>query len=349
MKREGAFSVKIDDTKLKEMFEVDEKLIIFGMNTISRMQLAEEIDPKKTNPALPHNCIKMYNVGTSDLFVSGIFIQFAKMLKQSVFKKHLNKKQIIHLMFECMKHLIACERTYNELVDKINAAIDNFDQSAYLKSTVVTNLPFIEGLEETVKIFFISQAGHFYRDTIALIKEFFSDKMSNKQKREIGDKKLNKLIDWSSSKFGDIDKFTEYLHQEHNNWVKKFVVMRNKLEHPDSNEFVEILNFRMLPTQEVSPPSIKLHHKDFTCENNENLVLLLHSYIQNLYIFYENVLLFCIKKNIGVEDFSQFYEIYRIQDDKIDIECPIRYVLEFDSAMFFTQVKKNQEKNKAGK
>jgi len=63
------------------------------------------------------------------------------------------------------------------------------------------------------------------------------------------------------------------------------------------------------------------------------------AYIENLFVLYEGIILFCIEKNIKREKIGELYKIFRIPEDKIDIEMPIFYTLEIDANEFFKRIK----------
>ncbi len=338
MKRDDGFSVEIGNAK--HLSNMEETQYFFCKEGIFQLQMADNIDPERINPDLKHNVIQISSYSTSNIFVSRIFIQFDKMLKTNFLDARLNQNKIKYLMFECLKRLLYCQSSYNELVKQINFKIENFNQEEYLKSSVIKNQPFLEDLDEKVRSLIICQAGHFYRDTINIFKEFFSNRLSNNKKREIGDKRLDNLITWCIHQFGEEDKLTEFLKSHHNEWIKKFVTIRNKLEHPSVNEFIEILNFRILPSGDIHVPCWKLVHKDYPHEESSDLLYDIKAYIENLFRFYENLILFCIEKNIMHDGIANLCKIFRIPDNEIDNDLPILFTLEIDPTEFQKRVQK---------
>jgi hypothetical protein len=103
--------------------------------------------------------------------------------------------------------------------------------------------------------------------------------------------------------------------------TKRFVDLRNGLEHRNEKDFTLIEDFQLTPNG-IAPPSWRRNGLAVAGPVFEEMQFFNQFVIE----FCENVFFFGLLENIA-PNFQIRFQVEQIADDKVDPECPIRYRL----------------------
>jgi hypothetical protein len=97
-----------DGTPIREMLALKEGLLLVTDKCIYEVRLADQIDPTRTNPNLPHNVRrKLFNHGMASEFVCKILLQAKVLFQQNILS--IDSARALELSLEALKELIAMD------------------------------------------------------------------------------------------------------------------------------------------------------------------------------------------------------------------------------------------------
>jgi hypothetical protein len=172
----GMFSLSNpdDDTPIKEMFSLDSGLLFITEKCTYQVKLADQIDPKRTNPALPHNVqSKLFDHGTNSELLCNTLI-LAKVMFRKECQPQLNIERAMQLAFAALSEAVSM----NDEALVFKAA----EQRAMEKAQLASNegrsvaIPTVGNVRAQCKTF-LQKADHF---AVAL-----SDQDAGRDRREL--------------------------------------------------------------------------------------------------------------------------------------------------------------------
>jgi hypothetical protein len=106
----GSFELKNPDdgAPIKEMFPLDDALLFITEKCTYRMQVADQIDPERKNPALPHNITqKLFDHGVNSEILCKTLLLAKVMLRKEMLK--VDNACAIRLAFDALSELVAMD------------------------------------------------------------------------------------------------------------------------------------------------------------------------------------------------------------------------------------------------
>lgn len=246
--RDGAGSFEIDNPEdgspIREMISLKRCLLLVTDKCVYEVQLADQIDPKRLNPNLPHNVNrKLLDLGVNSASVSRVLLQSVALFKKEHLK--LDVDAAISLAVSALEEIASLESIMRDFTASENAAIERFNLAKKQQRSIA--LPTLDHLEARCKSF-AQRAHHFGRNLLHLVKLFYPA-VSN----------WDDVKSLASSKYGKEDQFTKFVAT----MVPGMHVMsslRNNLDHQLSG--VVVRNFSLEIDGTVAPPTIELHSKN---------------------------------------------------------------------------------------
>jgi hypothetical protein len=233
-----------------DMCEINGSLHMIGKNAIYRVQLADKIDPKRTNINVPDTHQKVLFYGTECRFVRQTLMTAKRLFSNNALGVAFDYKGAINLSFEALQDLIAMHMAHEELnakLDKIAEDLRNL--TAPQRALTVPTAGDVQALTES----FLQKADHATIDLFNIAKLFYGD--------EIGTRWFQSLHNLISKKYGDDDPFSKFLKA-----VLPFLQFvrnaRNAMEHPETTKSVKVTDISLLLSCELNPPCIEVIHPD---------------------------------------------------------------------------------------
>ncbi len=235
---------------ITDMGEINGALHMIGGSAIYRVQLADEIDPQRTNIALPNTHQKVLSFGTEFSYVRQTLMTARRLFSNNLLGTAFDYKTGINLSFEALQDLVAMHDIRKELHARFDKCEEDLKNSAVKqRSMTVPSMGDVRGDAKA----FLQKADHVAVALFNIAKLFYGD--------EIGPRWFTSLHKLASEKYGDKDVFTEFL-KEALPFLQFVRNARNAVEHPDQTKSVKVTDILLLPSGDLNPPSIEIIHPE---------------------------------------------------------------------------------------
>lgn len=259
-----SITLPADTGGITDMGEINGALHMIGGSAIYRVQLADEIDPERTNIAVPNTHQKVLSYGTDFAYVRQTLMTARRLFSNKVLGPAFDYKSGINLSFEALQDLAAMydiRKNVRARFDKIAEDLQNV--AVERRSMTVPSMGDVRGESKA----FLQKADHVAVALFNVAKLFYGD--------EIGPRWFASLQKLASEKYGENNEFTKFL-----NAVLPFLQFvrnaRNAVEHPDQAKRVKVTDIALLPSGALNPPSIEVIHPETPQPSVPLLALLEH-------------------------------------------------------------------------
>jgi hypothetical protein len=246
--RDAAGSFELDNpddgTPIKEMLSLKGGLLLITEKCIYQVQLADQIDPKRTNPNLPHNVRrKLFDHGTnSELLCNTLLL--AKVMFRKEFQTKLDIEKAMSLALDALGEIVSMDQEAKDFKAAENKAMEKtvlVKQQA--RSFALPSLGNVDGNCKT----FTQKAHHFGGALLKIVRLFYPEA-----------KNWDKFQEIVKARYGKDDPICTVVAE-----TKPVLLLvlntRDSLEH--HNEGVTTIDFEMQPDGTVAPPTIEVNYR----------------------------------------------------------------------------------------
>ena len=268
-----------DGTPIKEMISLKGGLLLITEKCTYRVQLADQIDPKRTNPNLPHNTHqKLFDQGTnSEPLCKTLMV--AKVLFRKEFQPQLDLEKAMELTLAALSEIDSVERAAREFAEAEKEAIEKAKQ--FKPQTRSVGLPSVGNIDVHCKTF-TQRAHHFGGALLKIVRLFYP-----------GAKNWDKLQEIVRARYGTDDPFYKVVAA-----TKPTLLLvlhaRDSLEH--HNEGVTTLDFEMQPDGTINAPTIELHFRTSSLPRC-SISLFMQDIIKSLLVSFEMIVTHACSKS----------------------------------------------------
>lgn len=233
-----------DGTPIKQMLSLEGRLLLITEKCTYEVQLADQIDPKRTNPHLPHNVHrKLFDHGTNSELLCKTLLQ-AKVMFRKELQTSLDIPKALTLTLNALGEIVAMEKVARDFSAIEGAAIEN--AAGVKQQDRSFSLPSVGNADAHCKTF-TQKAHHFGGALLKIVRLFYSDAKNWDRFQEIVE-----------ATYGKEDPFYKVI-----TGTKPTLLLalnaRDSLEH--HNEGVTIKDFEMQSDGTVAPPSIEVNYR----------------------------------------------------------------------------------------
>jgi hypothetical protein len=170
--RDGAGSFQLDNpddgTPIKEMFNFQHSLVLITEKFTYEVQLADQIDPKRSNPNLPHNVQrKLFDYGIHSEPLAKILLQAKTLFKEGHLAVDVEAAQ--KLALDTLKEFAAMDHTAKGFKDLEKIEIEKVEKANQQPRSV--SLPSVGGVDTYCKTF-AQKAHHFDKGMLSIARLF---------------------------------------------------------------------------------------------------------------------------------------------------------------------------------
>lgn len=242
--RDGGGSFQLDNpddgTPIKEMFTFRDCLVLITEKCTYEVQLADKIDPERTNPNLPHNVQrKLFEYGIHSEPLGKILLQARTLFKEGRLPIDLEVAQ--KLALEAFQEFAAMDHVATGFKNLEKIAIEKAANASQQPRSI--SLPSIGGVDTHCKTF-AQKAHHFDKAMLSIVRLFITTATN-----------WDKLSEIVECRFGKDDQFSKLVADITPN-LKLVLHLRDALEH--QNKGVVVRDFAMEPDGTIAPPTIEL-------------------------------------------------------------------------------------------
>ena len=297
IQRDAAITLLVggdDKSPVKEFLSTGDYLYVIKETGVFRIQLADDIDPHRTNPAIPNLSQQVLAAGDNNEIVARILLT-AKYL----FDEHnATVKSFVASLFEgCIvltRQLLELDAMTRELGDEIQRKSAAFEESPAARNAF--SLPSIQGLD--MKVHAVLTKADKAKDAIlALCRIQFLSGAMGRVKLEDLDKAVKVAMQAKP------ELVTAW--KETSNYFALVRNMRNVSEHPKENYKVNLTDFTLQSHGQVYPPLVEIQHPDTPIRSLPLVELL--EFIRNTMLEHAEIMLTFIRCAVLLKD-NPFHE-----------------------------------------
>lgn len=247
--RESALSMQIgtpEDGSCSVMIDMDSALYIVKERAIYAIQMADQVDPERTNAAVPNTQQRLLSIGTHDPEVARIFLTAYTMFKSKHLGTSFPEREAWTHAFEYLRDIVAMTEIRAALVKAIEEAVAGSNK-VVTKDRSLT-LPALGNAKERCDAF-AQKIGHAI-DTLKAVAHLFYPK-------ELSKKWIDSLTVVAAQKHGDDDPLALFM-KEKREYLLFMRDLRNMIEHPKVNTYVKVNDFQLLPSMDLVAPSLDI-------------------------------------------------------------------------------------------
>lgn len=294
LKRDSGFSGTVgtdDEGAIKEFLNVGSALLTIKERAIYKFQLADQIDPDRTNIDVPHVQQKIYSIGDSSEIVGRILLTAKYLFEHGMLDGRFDKKALLASALEFFDEVEKLLALSQGMTRDQDAAIAEFEKQKAQKSTLL--LPSIGDLNGRVRSF-VQHADHSMQRLLALCRIFYTlapgkawfDSLARVAAEE------HQLEQEQIERLGRMVRFAQFLRN-----------CRNCIEHPKPHQRIISNDFRMTQNAQIQLPSIEVVH-DETSEPEISLSVFMENMTQSVVNLGESTMVFLATYHVmpGWED-----------------------------------------------
>lgn len=252
--RDSAFKMEVgsgDDTSpITGMFAIAGCLHVFKENAIYKIALADDIDPKRANVAIPNTQQKVLGRGSNDPIVGRTILTAKELFNASYLPKDFDANDALRLAFALLKDLSAMQDMATAILEDQNVAIAALEDRRKEDRSIV--MPALGNVDVRCKEF-IQKADHVLQSLLSIAKLFYG--------RDAGRQWFESLRDIARHRYGQDDQLYKFL--DSNLPLLKFVRnARNCVEHPDKSKHLRAKDFALASDGSLTMPTCEIVHPD---------------------------------------------------------------------------------------
>jgi hypothetical protein len=334
--RKAAFSFEItnpdspnEKDAIQFMATLEGSLICFSENSITNIRPAELIDPEELHPETRHNHQRLYAIGSKNSLVARSILQSKEILDSVLLRDRLCKQSLLDHIWGCTKFLLSCEKTHFGIYEDTMSLREKCDQivGEGKRSQHIPSLPQVDELEEKVGSY-LANAKRFIEKSYGLLCYFYGAP-------SLGSNFMG-YRDWMKKNHPDKKEIITLLEQD-KIWIRQLVRCRNAMDsnHAKPGYKVTVQNFRVVAGNKFSGPSWRYDfsgdHEPEKQDYDSDLIVDLHTHLENMLLFFEELFLICIKDNW---DDRYNFKMYRREDTAMKSGCRIPYYVSMAEPTF---------------
>lgn len=312
----GSFDLPPESGAIKHMMGLDGFMEIYAVRATYRVKTPDTLDPSRTVPNMPWSQSLHSSAGASNPIVARIVVQLAEALgnwslrngKATVLKRHLHA---------CKEDALICEAAFNRLKIPYDSAVARINERKLTIKRDMVECPSLPSLRDDATCF-LNSAKRAMQSVGEVFNQFH---VPDDKKPKVSNANFEFAITRLENSPPVNQQFIDYLRQTIP-FIKRFVDLRNGLEHPTAGDATVIHDFRVTP-KGITPPSWSRPG----LANEGPVVDEMREFTELLIGFCENVFFFGLLDNIA-PNFQIGFEVKLVPETEIDPECPVRYRLQ---------------------
>jgi hypothetical protein len=235
-----------EDGAIKDMFSLKDQMLFVLDRAIYVMQLADDIDPDRSNISIPNTQQKLLGRGAEDPLVAKTLLTAHTLLKKSHLGKTFDEERGLTLALNLLTDLAAMADMQGALQKAQDNAIATFEKENVKDRSLM--LPAIGDATARCHAF-AQKVGHAIDTLRDLTRLFYGEAVKKKW--------IDSLAELTHERYGAESPFTKYVDT-----VRPFLLllreMRNMIEHAKPDWHIKISDFRLLANGQIMVPSVEI-------------------------------------------------------------------------------------------
>lgn len=249
--RGGGGSIEIrtpdDDSAIMEMISTGERLLVVKGKGVYEVKLADQVDPGRTNIAVPNTVQRILSYGADDAWIGATLLTAHHLLKSSDIQNKVDGDEAFALAFKIAEDISGAHQLRDSYTKAEADATANIDIKIQPGRSIL--MPTIGNVETRCNEF-LQRGDHALRELFRLVRMFYPDVGSG------GWESLKTKIDGEPK---DIDNFPQFL-TDALPFLQLIRNARNCVEHPMPEMRLLVTNFAVDSNNVLLPPTIQIKH-----------------------------------------------------------------------------------------
>ena len=310
----GKIEFPPENGNIKLMLGLPDFMEIYAVRATYRVKTADNLDPHRTVPNMPSSQSVHSVVGASNPIVARLVIQSIEALGNWPLRQGSPETIKLHL-HACKEDALICNDAYSRLKGPYDAAVSRVNERKLTMKHATLECPSLPTLSSDATTFLTSA-----KRALQCIGEVFNQfYVTDGKKPMVSNANFEFAISRLETKLPVNQAFLDYLKRTVP-VTKRFVDLRNGLEHPGESDRTVIEDFRPTPGG-INPPAWQ--RDKLVAESS--ILNDMRDFLDFLVCFGEAVFFYGLMDNIAV---NLPFGVVRVPDSKVDPECPIYYHLE---------------------
>ena len=234
-----------NDSPITAMCEIGGFLCAVKTDGIYELKLPDQVDPHRTNPALPKSQRQVLAYGSDCEIVVRTLLTANALFKPEYLGSAFDRKQALDLAFSALRDLISMHEMATSLEAAQAEAKAHMTESGTL---FIPSVPDIIGRCEA----FIQKAHHAYLDLLKIAELFYGD---------LGKRQVDRLVEVVHASHGEdtglvrlLRRVSPFLH-----FIRR---TRHCVEHAKEDQRIVVLDFTLCADGMIIPPTIEVVDKE---------------------------------------------------------------------------------------
>lgn len=248
-RRNAGFTVQLadsDDTsRIVAMIAVDSRMHIVTGRGVYVFTLADQTDPERSNPGIPHSQQRVLHIGADSPIVGRVLLTADRLFKKSMLGSGFDDARALSQAWALTRDLAALEKMTLELTERQDRAIA--EELAKEQAPDSLHLPAV-GSPELALDAYAQKVGHAV-DGLEEISRLFYPTLSKKW--------VDALEALVVERFGPSHPFSQFIANARP-LLLAMRELRNAVEHPGPLKSATCYDFKLLPDGRIRPPAVDL-------------------------------------------------------------------------------------------
>jgi hypothetical protein len=240
-----------DEGVIKEMMGIGNKMYAIKERAIYSFMLADNIDPGRTNPAIPNVQQKAYDIGYDSELVARTLLTAKFLFKDGMLDTHFNPENILPSVLDFFEETFALLKSFETFSSEIQGLVDSVKKQQKHGASVL--LPAVPDLRGKVKGF-VQRAEHATQALLALCKVFYEFP---------GNKHGFISFPEAVAKRGNADPSMLQWAEHIAAYAKFLRNCRHCVEHPHNDQKIVLTDFAINPVDgQLNEPMLEVVHRE---------------------------------------------------------------------------------------
>ncbi len=245
----GSFEIKTpdDDSAISELISTGGRLLVVKCKGIYEINLADQVDPERTNISAPNTIQRVLPYGADDAWIGAVVLTAHHLFLSSSFPSNVDGTKAFGLVLEISEDIAGATKLVENYRDAEATATESLDPKIRIDRSVI--VPAIGNVQSRCNEF-LQRADHALRGLFKLVQMFYPDVGSG------GWEGLKKKIDRGPQ---GIDNFPQFL-AETIPFLQCIRNARNCVEHPRPEQRLVVADFSVDSKNVLHPPMVEIIH-----------------------------------------------------------------------------------------
>ncbi len=293
--RNGSVTLKLDleeNDKTIEMFSRSSGLFCVSKQKILRYRSPDDLDPSLEHDSVPWEQSIILPLGSTNYIVARTILQTSRLISIFFSETSEKYKQLSDISWSVMNSLVSLQFIKNRLETQINEIVEKISNNldVYTQGNNPKPLPAVSYYDIEFRSFVneVRRCLNATSELFPILTKLEFGMKHKSYKENFGKGNFQKAHQWASEEFGRNSILAKMLENDLR-WINTWIDIRNAIEHPKHNDYLETVNFSLEADRKIRLPTWRFINSKYDMARPQNLLDVFEICINNLLKFYEDL------------------------------------------------------------